>query len=131
MPIYAYHCDQCGVEKDVLQKVSDAPLTVCPECGGTSFRKKLSAPAFQLKGSGWYVTDFRDGAKGAAAAKSEDKPAEGKATDGKAADGKAGDGKATEGGVAASAGASSGTPAAPGAAAAQPVAPGASSPKGS
>jgi len=61
MPIYAYRCDSCGVEKDVLQKLSDAPLTVCPECGAGSFHKKLSAPAFQLKGSGWYVTDFRDG----------------------------------------------------------------------
>ncbi|MBN9460264.1 MAG: zinc ribbon domain-containing protein [Burkholderiales bacterium] len=81
MPIYAYRCDSCGVEKDVLQKLSDAPLTVCPECGAGSFHKKLSAPAFQLKGSGWYVTDFRDGAKKPAAApegaSAEAKPAEG------------------------------------------------------
>jgi putative FmdB family regulatory protein len=63
MPIYAYRCDSCGVEKDVLQKLSDAPLSVCPDCGAESFHKRLSAPAFQLKGSGWYVTDFRDGAK--------------------------------------------------------------------
>ncbi|MCO5107797.1 MAG: zinc ribbon domain-containing protein [Burkholderiaceae bacterium] len=63
MPIYAYRCDSCGVEKDVLQKLSDAPLTVCPECGAEAFHKRLSAPAFQLKGSGWYVTDFRDGGK--------------------------------------------------------------------
>jgi putative FmdB family regulatory protein len=60
MPIYAYRCDSCGAGKDVLQKVSDAPLTVCPECGAESFRKELTAPAFQLKGSGWYVTDFRN-----------------------------------------------------------------------
>jgi putative FmdB family regulatory protein len=63
MPIYAYRCDSCGVEKDVLQKLSDAPLSVCPDCGAGAFHKRLSAPAFQLKGSGWYVTDFRDGAK--------------------------------------------------------------------
>ena len=63
MPIYAYRCDSCGVEKDVLQKLSDAPLTECPECGAIAFNKRLSAPAFQLKGSGWYATDFRDGAK--------------------------------------------------------------------
>jgi putative FmdB family regulatory protein len=63
MPIYAYRCESCGVRKDVLQKVSDAPLTTCTECGAPAFRKELSAPAFQLKGSGWYVTDFRDNGK--------------------------------------------------------------------
>ena len=63
MPIYAYRCDSCGVEKDVLQKLSDAPLTECPECGAAAFHKRLSAPAFQLKGSGWYATDFRDAGK--------------------------------------------------------------------
>lgn len=63
MPIYAYRCDSCGVRKDVLQKVSDAPLTVCTECGAPSFHKELTAPAFQLKGTGWYVTDFRDNGK--------------------------------------------------------------------
>ncbi len=93
MPIYAYRCDSCGVEKDVLQKLSDAPLTVCPGCGASAFHKRLSAPAFQLKGSGWYVTDFRDGAR---------KPDGGKAADdGKTAEG----GKATEGGKAAEGGA--------------------------
>ena len=61
MPIYAYRCQDCGFEKDELQKFSDAPLTVCPACGGNGFAKQLTAPAFQLKGSGWYVTDFRDG----------------------------------------------------------------------
>ena len=64
MPIFAYRCDACGFEKDVLQKRSDPPLSDCPECGQAAFRKQLAAPAFQLKGSGWYVTDFRDG-KGA------------------------------------------------------------------
>ena len=63
MPIYAYRCDSCGVRKDVLQKISDAPLAKCPDCGAESFRKELTAPAFQLKGSGWYVTDFRDNGK--------------------------------------------------------------------
>ncbi len=63
MPIYAYRCESCGAKKDVLQKLSDAPLTVCPVCGTPTFRKQLSAPAFQLKGTGWYVTDFRDSDK--------------------------------------------------------------------
>ncbi len=68
MPIYAYRCAACGAEKDVLQKFSDAPLTVCPACSAESFGRVLTAPAFQLKGSGWYVTDFRDGNKAKAAA---------------------------------------------------------------
>ena len=63
MPIFAYRCDQCGFEKDVLQKRSDPPLTDCPSCGKAAFRKQLAAPSFQLKGSGWYVTDFRDNGK--------------------------------------------------------------------
>lgn len=61
MPIYAYKCSACGFAKDVLQKMSDAPLTVCPSCGAASFSKQLTAAGFQLKGSGWYVTDFREG----------------------------------------------------------------------
>ncbi len=65
MPIYAYRCGSCGFEKDVLQKMSDAPLTVCPECKAESFSKQLTAPGFQLKGSGWYATDFKGGAKAA------------------------------------------------------------------
>ncbi|MEN9313755.1 MAG: hypothetical protein RIS35_148 [Pseudomonadota bacterium] len=67
MPIFAYRCDRCGFEKDVLQKRSDPPLTDCPACGEAAFSKKLTAPAFQLKGSGWYVTDFRDNGKKAPA----------------------------------------------------------------
>jgi putative FmdB family regulatory protein len=63
MPIYAYKCESCGHAKDVLQKMSDDPLTVCPACGQPSFRKQLTAAGFQLKGSGWYVTDFREGSK--------------------------------------------------------------------
>jgi putative FmdB family regulatory protein len=61
MPIYAYKCSACGFAKDVLQKMSDAPLSDCPSCGASTFSKQLTAAGFQLKGSGWYVTDFRDG----------------------------------------------------------------------
>jgi putative FmdB family regulatory protein len=61
MPIYAYKCSVCGFAKDALQKMSDAPLTVCPACGASAFQKQVTAAGFQLKGSGWYVTDFRDG----------------------------------------------------------------------
>lgn len=61
MPIYAYRCDECGFAKDVLQKVSDPVLTVCPSCGKSSFKKQVTAAGFQLKGTGWYVTDFRGG----------------------------------------------------------------------
>ena len=61
MPIYAYRCESCGFGKDALQKMSDAPLTNCPECGKDTFRKQVTAAGFQLKGSGWYVTDFRGG----------------------------------------------------------------------
>lgn len=68
MPIYAYRCGTCGHAKDVLQKISDAPLTVCPACGAQAFAKQVTAAGFQLKGSGWYVTDFRGGANGAASA---------------------------------------------------------------
>ena len=60
MPIYAYRCTACGHAKDVLQKISDPVLTVCPACGAASFAKQLTAAGFQLKGSGWYATDFRD-----------------------------------------------------------------------
>ncbi len=59
MPIYAYKCDSCGLAKDVLQKMSDAVLSDCPACGSSSFRKQLTAAGFQLKGSGWYATDFK------------------------------------------------------------------------
>ena len=59
MPIYAYKCGSCGHAKDVLQKLSDKPLTVCPACGAEAFTKQVTAAGFQLKGSGWYVTDFR------------------------------------------------------------------------
>jgi len=61
MPIYAYRCASCGHAQDVLQKISDEVLTVCPACGAASFVKQLTAAGFQLKGSGWYATDFRGG----------------------------------------------------------------------
>jgi putative FmdB family regulatory protein len=61
MPIYAYRCDECGFAKDVLQKISDPVLTVCLSCGKPSFKKQVTAAGFQLKGTGWYATDFRGG----------------------------------------------------------------------
>ena len=90
MPIYAYKCGSCGHAKDVLQKVSDTPLTVCPACGAESFSKQVTAAGFQLKGSGWYATDFRGGNTGAA-------PAADKA-DGSKTDGAKTDAAKTEGG---------------------------------
>jgi putative FmdB family regulatory protein len=63
MPIYPYLCGSCGHHQDVLQKMSDSALTKCTQCGEETFSKQLSAPAFQLKGSGWYVTDFRENGK--------------------------------------------------------------------
>lgn len=91
MPIYAYKCESCGHAKDVLQKVSDEPLSVCPACGAATFRKQLTAAGFQLKGTGWYVTDFRNGggsassaSTGAAAATGTAGASAGAATDGAA-----------------------------------------------
>lgn len=74
MPIYAYRCSNCGHAKDVLQKLSDAPLTDCPQCGQSTFSKQLTAPGFQLKGSGWYATDFKGGSGGTS--KTSSSPAE-------------------------------------------------------
>jgi putative FmdB family regulatory protein len=70
MPIYAYKCESCGHAKDVLQKMSEPVLNVCPACGAATFRKQVTAAGFQLKGSGWYATDFRSGST------SGEKPAE-------------------------------------------------------
>lgn len=77
MPIYAYRCDECGFAKDVLQKVSDPVLTECPSCGKSAFKKQLTAAGFQLKGTGWYVTDFRGGATPATGAATAGTPAAG------------------------------------------------------
>jgi len=88
MPIYAYRCAACGHTKDVLRKMSDLPLTDCPVCAEPRFEKQVTAAGFQLKGSGWYVTDFRNPQVAPAAAKAEaDKPATVSAD--KAADGAA------------------------------------------
>jgi putative FmdB family regulatory protein len=70
MPIYAYKCTSCGFAKDVLQKMSDSPLADCPACGASTLKKQLTAAGFQLKGSGWYATDFKGGASAAAGAPS-------------------------------------------------------------
>lgn len=75
MPIYAYKCSACQHAQDVLQKISDPPLTVCPSCGAAAFAKQLTAAGFQLKGSGWYATDFKNGPS-KADAKPAAKPAE-------------------------------------------------------
>ena len=64
MPIYEYRCNECGHEVEALQKLSDAPLVACPACGKPALQKLVSAAGFQLKGSGWYVTDFRGGSGG-------------------------------------------------------------------
>ena len=66
MPIYEYRCDSCGSQKEHLRKISDPQLTTCPECGKESYTKLLSAAGFQLKGNGWYATDFKGGSKTAA-----------------------------------------------------------------
>ena len=71
MPIYEYLCNSCGAEKEHLQKVSDAPIAACPMCGSSNYVKRISAAGFQLKGSGWYVTDFKN---------SKSKPADNAAT---------------------------------------------------
>jgi putative FmdB family regulatory protein len=82
MPIYEYHCDSCDTRFERLQRLDDPPLAACEECGGP-VRKLISAPAFQFKGSGWYVTDYaRKGTSGGTSdgssqseSKSDDKPA--------------------------------------------------------
>jgi putative FmdB family regulatory protein len=73
MPIYEYRCAACGHQEEHLQKVSEAPLTVCPACGKPQYRKQLSAAGFQLKGTGWYATDFKGGTKKSAETKTETK----------------------------------------------------------
>ncbi len=87
MPIYAYRCEACGFAKDVLQKISDAPLSDCPSCGKAEFRKQVTAAGFQLKGTGWYVTDFRGGSGAASSTGSSAAPASGEPAAGAAASG--------------------------------------------
>ena len=88
MPIYAYRCESCGLAKDVLQKLSDPVLSTCPACGAETFRKQVTAAGFQLKGSGWYATDFRGGGNAATPPAGESGPASAPAA--------AGTGKAAE-----------------------------------
>ncbi|MDE2628716.1 MAG: zinc ribbon domain-containing protein [Burkholderiales bacterium] len=123
MPIYAYRCATCGHAKDVLQKMSDAVLTVCPQCGASTFVKQVTAAGFQLKGSGWYVTDFKGDNKPAATAATA---ADGAKTDAAKGEAAKGDAKADTA-PAAPAGAVKGD-AAPAPAAAAPAAPPAASP---
>jgi putative FmdB family regulatory protein len=78
MPIYEYRCSACGHQEDHLQKVSEAPLTKCPACGKRKYRKLLSAAGFQLKGSGWYATDFKNKSSKPAEKKSEEKKSDDK-----------------------------------------------------
>lgn len=96
MPIYEYRCGACGFQKEFLQRLNEKPLTVCPECGKRSFNKMVTAAGFQLKGTGWYVTDFRGGAKSTASSEGSDgKPADAKSTETRS-DGKTAEVKATE-----------------------------------
>ena len=73
MPIYEYRCSECGFQNEYLQKISEPPMTVCPSCAKASFLKLLSVAGFQLKGSGWYATDFKNGSAKPAESKSEAK----------------------------------------------------------
>lgn len=93
MPIYPYVCTACGHDFDTLQKISDAPLTDCPACGEVGLKKRLSAPAFHLKGTGWYETDFKNSGKGKKTDE-QDKGANGEGKkDGPGKDSKAADNK--------------------------------------
>jgi putative FmdB family regulatory protein len=74
VPIYAYKCESCGHTEDVMRKISDPPLTTCTKCGKDTFSKQLTAPGFQLKGSGWYATDFKGGSSKPAETKTDAKP---------------------------------------------------------
>jgi putative FmdB family regulatory protein len=94
MPIYAYKCASCGYAQDVLQKVSDAPLTQCPQCAAATFAKQLTAAGFQLRGSGWYATDFKNGSSksnGSGESKAADSASKGSTSDGAAKTEKASD----------------------------------------
>jgi len=110
MPIYAYRCDSCGHAKDVLQKISDPLLTVCPACSAESFKKQVTAAGFQLKGSGWYVTDFRGGATAPSAEAGGAKESAGSSSEPPAAQDKSGK---TETAVSSTAASTTATPSAP------------------
>lgn len=95
MPIYAYKCGACGKSHDALQKMSDAPLTICPHCNEPSLTKQVTAAGFQLKGSGWYVTDFRNNGQPAAKAAPGDSTGDKAAKDSGASGSEKGADKAT------------------------------------
>lgn len=76
MPIYDYQCSSCGIKKEVMRKVSEPNLTTCPECGKETFTKQVSAPSFQLTGSGWYATDFKGSGSKPSSPASESKASE-------------------------------------------------------
>ena len=100
MPIYEYQCESCGQRSEAIQRISDPPLTTCDECGG-GLRKLISAPAFQFKGSGWYVTDYArkgDGGKGTGKT-TEKEPAKEKAGDGGKSSGDSGSSSSTSSGA--------------------------------
>jgi putative FmdB family regulatory protein len=89
MPLYEYRCESCDHQFEVIQKFSDAPIAVCPKCGGGPVVKLLSSPAFQFKGSGWYITDYArkdKGGAGGSSSKDGEKSAEAKPADAKAAE---------------------------------------------
>lgn len=81
MPIYEYQCQNCGHQLEKLQKISDEPLKICPNCNKTELQKLVSASGFQLKGSGWYVTDFRDGGKKSTSKKEDNASTNASSTD--------------------------------------------------
>ena len=113
MPIYAYKCSACGHAKDVLQKISDDPLTECPGCHAATFTKQLTAAGFQLKGSGWYATDFKGGSQAPAPAATEGgASADGASSKGESS-GATSSGDASGGGSASTSGGSSAVAAAP------------------
>lgn len=98
MPIYEYQCEKCAHELEAIQRMSDAPLTDCPECGSASLRRKISAAGFRLAGGGWYETDFKSGNKRNLAGDkkaAEAKPAKTDAGTGKGAAGKSASSPAT------------------------------------
>jgi putative FmdB family regulatory protein len=100
MPIYEYRCSSCGHQQEFLQKVSDKPITVCTQCGKETFSKMLTAAGFQLKGSGWYATDFKNTGRAPAktgdAKSSDSKPTESKSTDSTSTESKSTDSKSPE-----------------------------------
>ena len=100
MPIYEYLCQTCGHHLEALQKMSEDPLAYCPECGEESLKKKVSAAAFRLKGSGWYETDFKDSGKekpkSAEDGTSKESTADSKSGDSKSGDAKSGEAKSSD-----------------------------------